>query len=154
MIFLGNSEIWSLQKFAFFCSSRYSASCVLRSYDWATEMKDVGLCVISGFHSYIEKDVFEILLNGTQPIILVLARSIYKKVPDRYVSHIESGRLLIVSPFPSGYHRPHSLNADIRNQFIVEHADEIVFAHIHHGGSLEKLSLQVNKPVKVLDNLY
>ena len=149
--FLGNADIWRLPKTAYLCSDKYSAGSVLKSYDWATEMKRQGRCVISGFQSKLEKDVFEILLGGTQATILVLPRSIYAKPPAKLKPHIDAGHLLLVSPFPVGIDRPNRDLAFTRNQFIVDNADEVVFAHIHPGGMLEKLMLRSDLAVRVLD---
>jgi len=71
---VGNIELLRLPKTAFLCNRRVSASAVLRCYDWALEQRQNGACVISGFHSQIEKDVLHYLLKGTQPIIVALAR--------------------------------------------------------------------------------
>ena len=107
---------------------------------------------MSGFHSKIEKDVFEILLTGTQPIILVLARSMYKKTPSKYKSHIESGRLLIISPFPIEINvHVNCFNAHLRNEFVIENAEEIVFAHIQKGGCLERIAVPEGITKRVLD---
>jgi hypothetical protein len=54
---LGNRDILKLQKTAFLCSRDIPASIVLKCYDWAIEQRDKGTCVISGFHSQIEKVV-------------------------------------------------------------------------------------------------
>jgi hypothetical protein len=35
---LGEKLIWQLSKTAFFCAEKFSAGCVLKSYDWAAEM--------------------------------------------------------------------------------------------------------------------
>ena len=148
---LGNADIWRLPKTAYLCSDKYSAGSVLKSYDWATEMKRSGRCVISGFQSRLEKDVFEILLGGTQPTILALPHSMYAKPPARLKPHIDAGRLLLVSPFPAGIGRPNRDLAFARNQFIVDNADEVVFAHIHPGGMLKKLMLRSGLVVWVLD---
>jgi predicted Rossmann fold nucleotide-binding protein DprA/Smf involved in DNA uptake len=148
---LGNKEIWCLPKVAFLCSDKFSAGSVLKSYDWAAEMKRDGICVISGFHSKLEKDALDILLGGIQPIVIALARSIYEKTPAALKTHIEVGRLLMVSPFPDGIGRPNRNTAFQRNQFVVDNADEIVFAHIHAGGMLSKLVIPEGKRKKVLD---
>lgn len=71
---LGDMELLKLRKTAFLCSRRIPASVVLKCYDWAIEQRESGNCVISGFHSILEKDVFHYLLAGTQPVIMVLAR--------------------------------------------------------------------------------
>jgi hypothetical protein len=77
---IGNNEILKLPKTAFLCSRKVSASVVLKCYDWAIAQRDAGHCVISGFHSQLEKDVLHYLLKGTQPIILVLARVIKQRL--------------------------------------------------------------------------
>lgn len=70
----GNPDIFQRHKTAFLCSRRYPAGAVLRIYDWAREMRDNGECVVSGFHSALERDVLQLLLRGEQPLILVTAR--------------------------------------------------------------------------------
>ena len=149
--FIGNKELWALPKTAFLCSDRFSAGCVLKSYDWAVEMKQRERCVISGFQSKLEKDVLDLLLRGTQPVILALARSIYENPPAKLKPHINADRLLIVSQFAPNISRPNRSLAFQRNQFIVDNADEVVFAHIHSGGMLEKLKLREGLAVRVLD---
>jgi predicted Rossmann fold nucleotide-binding protein DprA/Smf involved in DNA uptake len=146
---LGNTNILSIQKTAFFCSDKFSAGSVLKSYDWATKMKRENRCVISGFQSKLEKDVFEILLAGTQPMILVLARGLYEKPPGKLTPHVVANRLLIVSPFDNRIHRPNREFAMQRNQFIVDVADDVVIAHIHEGGMLSKLSIPLEKLVRL-----
>jgi hypothetical protein len=66
---LGSIDILKLHKTAFLCSRKCPADIVLKSYDWAIERREKGECVISGFHSKIEKDVLHYLLKGAQPII-------------------------------------------------------------------------------------
>jgi hypothetical protein len=147
---LGDAGLWQMPKAAFLCSDKFSAGSVLKSYDWATEMKRKGRCVISGFQSKIEKDVLDILLGGSQPIILALARGLYVKPPAILKPHVESGRLLIVSIFDAAIGRSNRELAFKRNQFCADAADEVVFAHIHKGGMLEKLNV-IGKPAKILD---
>ena len=77
---LGNTELLKLRKTAFLCSREIPASVVLKCYDWAIEQRDKGNCIISGFHSKIEKDVFHYLLAGTQPVIMALARGMKEKI--------------------------------------------------------------------------
>lgn len=91
----GNKEILKEQNTAFFCSRKFPASIVLKTYDWATEMRDQGKCVISGFHSQIEKDVLHFLLKGSQPIIMVHARNLKKRETPEILEAVEQNRLLI-----------------------------------------------------------
>jgi hypothetical protein len=150
---LGEKSIWQLPKTAFLCSDRFSAGSVLKSYDWAAEMKRARRCVISGFQSKLERDVFDILLVGDSSLIWVLARGIYDRAPVKYREHITGGRLLIASPFADNIKKPHRGLAFERNQFIVDNADEVVFAHIHAGGMLERLVVREGVPVTVLDKM-
>jgi predicted Rossmann fold nucleotide-binding protein DprA/Smf involved in DNA uptake len=148
---LGNADILKLPKKAFLCSDRFSAAGVLKSYDWATEMKKSGFCVISGFQSKLEKDVFELLLAGSQPVIMVLARGLYNRPPVKLRPYVEIGRLLIASPFNIAIKRPNRDLAFRRNQLIVDIADEIIFAHIHENGRLSQLHIPDGKPCHILD---
>ena len=147
---LGEKSIWELPKTAFLCSDMFSAGSVLKSYDWAGEMKRANQCVMSGFQSKMERDVFEILLKGSSPLIWVISRGMFDRTPVKMQVHISSGRLLIVSPFDQAIKRPNRKLAFERNQFVVDNADELVFAHIHKGGMLERLMVG-KKMVSILD---
>lgn len=61
---IGNHDLLQLHKTTFLCSRRIPASVVLKCYDWAIEQREKGNCVISGFHSQLEKDVLHYLLKG------------------------------------------------------------------------------------------
>jgi len=77
--FIGNKKIVNMHKTAFLCSRKVPADIILKSYDWAIEQRDKGICIISGFHSKIEKDVFHYLIKGNQPVIIVLERYFKKR---------------------------------------------------------------------------
>jgi hypothetical protein len=148
---LGEKSIWELPKTAFLSSDKFSAGSVLKSYDWAGDMKHQDRCVMSGFQSKLESDVFELLLNGNSPLVWVLARGILDRAPVKLREHVASGRLLIVSPFDIAIKRANRSLALERNQFVVDNADEVVFAHIHTGGMLERLTVSEGIAVRVLD---
>ena len=95
--YLGNQELLQLKKAAFLASSTISSDTVLQVYDWATEMRNRGECVVSGFSSKLEQDVLHFLLKGSQPIIIVLARKMYKVIPDELKEPLAQNRLLIIS---------------------------------------------------------
>lgn len=80
VVSLGNKDIFKLPKTAFLYNQEIPASSVLKCCDWAIEQSEQGNCVISGFHSKIEKDVLHYLLKDTQPIIIVLARGLKQKI--------------------------------------------------------------------------
>lgn len=139
------------RKIAFLASRNISSESVLKCYDWATEQKGLDSCVISGFHSKLEKDVLYFLLKMKVPIILVLGRSPYKKVPQEFVEPLNEGRLFIVSL--SKKMRQTRDSAFERNKYIVDMADEIVFGSLNKESSLYPLYEQANaegKPIKIL----
>lgn len=99
MNYLGNKEILNNYKVGFLSSRRCPAEVVLKSYDWAREQRAKGITVICGNHSQIEKDVFDILLKGTQPLILALARGLHKQWNSHILEAVNEERLLIITQF-------------------------------------------------------
>ena len=121
--YLGNQELLKLQKTAFLASNTIPIEMVLKCYDWATGKHDG--CVISGFSSKLEKDVLHFLLKSKCPVILVLARMMYKVIPDELKEPLEQERLLIISI--SKAVRQSKQTALERNKYICEIADNIFF---------------------------
>lgn len=136
---IGNPELLKLSKTAFLCSRKVPASIVLKCYDWAIAQREAGNCVISGFHSQLEKDVLHYLLKGQQPIILVLARGLKKRVELEFEQPLNDGRMLIISPFESSVTRASEVTAATRNKLMIELGDELYIGHASAGGSLDKL---------------
>jgi hypothetical protein len=136
---LGNEELLTLPKTAFLCSRRVPPAAVLKCYDWAIAQREVGRCVISGFHSQMEKDVLHYLLKGTQPIILALARGLKIRLEPELKPALDQGRLLIITPFDNSVKWVTAENATIRNRMMIELADEIVVGHSSPGGQLDTI---------------
>ena len=138
---LGNAAIWALPKVGFLSSRRVPPAAVMKCYDWATEMRDKGVCVMGGFQSPLERDVLTLLLQGKQPVIWVLARRLWTQrgVPRAYRSAIEDGRLLVVSPVSQSIRRVDAQSAAIRNRFILETAQRVVFAALDPEGALSRM---------------
>ncbi len=139
MYTIGNTDILNNYKKAFLCSRCYPSSIVAKVYDWAIDQRESNQCIISGFHSRIEKDVFHYLLKGKQPVILALARGLLKKIDDSLLKEIEKERLVIVTPFNEKIIRVTSETARKRNEFMVEMADEIIIGYASEGGNITKL---------------
>lgn len=128
--YLGNTNLLKRHKTAFLCSRTVGSRAVMCCYDWATEMVETDTTVIGGFQSKIEKDVLHFLLKGNQPIILVIARQMYKELPDELCAAMQAGRLLIISTAPKAV-RVSKEAANTRNNYIAEVADDIVFGYIN-----------------------
>lgn len=119
-------------------SRKVPSGIILKCYDWAIEQRDKNICVMSGFHSKIEKDVFHFLAKGKQPIIIVLARSMYKNVPVDFKVLLKQNRLLIISPFDPEVKRVTEETAEIRNKYIIENSDELYIPYKSESGLLSK----------------
>lgn len=96
---LGNLALLALPKTALFCSARCPGKVILTTYDQAAQWRDAGRCVISGFHSPVEKECLRILLRGSQPIIICPARALPQRVPPDWKQPLAAGRLLVLSAF-------------------------------------------------------
>jgi len=138
MNYLGNMDILNNHKIAFLCSRKCPAEIVLKAYDWAINMRDTGKCVISGFHSRIEKDVLKYLLKGSQPLIIVLARGMKKRFKPELREAISQGRLLVIAPFDDKVKYITEETAYIRNKYMLELADEIYVPYYTKGGLIEQ----------------
>ncbi len=140
--YLGNEELLKLRKTAFLASSTISSETVLKVYDWATDMRSQGECVISGFSSKLEQDVLHFLLKGNQPIILVLARQMYKVIPQELQEALAQNRLLIVSV--TNATRQSKDTAMVRNKWLCEMADRILFIGVTEQSRLYALKTAFN----------
>ena len=134
----------NMHKTAFFCSRIVSSGAVLRCYDWAMQLDIENTVVVSGFQSKLEKDVLQLLNKRKASIILVLARKMYKEIPDEFQPFVANNRLLIIST--SSAIRNAKNEADRRNEYIAQLADDIVFGYINEGSSL--LSVFTNNITK------
>lgn len=148
--YLGNREILKYHKIAFLCSRKCPASIILKSYDWAIEQREQGNCIISGFHSKIEKDVFHYLLKGNQPIILAEGRGLKQKYNKEITKAIKENRLLVISPFDKSVTRITEETAIQRNEFMAALADEIFIAFASPNGKLQKLISKIQSNGKVI----
>lgn len=135
--YFGNTKLLNVHKTGFLASSTIPPDMVLKCYDWATQMAKEGKCVVSGFSSHLEKEVLHFLAKGKQPIILVLARQMYKQIPQELQPLLDSGRLLIISTSSSP--RQSKATALSRNRYICEIANQIFFVGANENSSLYTL---------------
>lgn len=135
--YLGNRDLLNLPKTAFLASSTIPTDMVLRCYDWAQQASRGNECIVSGFSSHLEQRVLHFLMRGTCPIILVLARQMYKRVPDELQPLLNNGRLLIISTTKAT--RQSRTTAYARNQYICELVDKIIMVGVDEGSSLAPL---------------
>ena len=145
----GSIALLGQPKTALFCSSRCPGEAILRAYDQAARWRDAGRCVISGFHSPVEKECLRILLRGSQPVIICPARTLEKmRLPSDWQKALADGRLLILSGFSGSEHRVTSALAARRNELVAALADEVWFAHVAPGGEMERLAGKLGEALK------
>jgi len=141
----GKLEIVSMHKVGLFCSVRCPGDAILGAYDAARKLRDEGVTVVSGFHSPVEKECLRILLRGTQPIIICLARSLEKiRLPTDWRSAVEAGRLLVISPFEKRPRRPTTESAQYRNEIVAALSDQVLIIHAEASGSVARISQMVH----------
>jgi hypothetical protein len=139
-----------------FCSAQCPGEVILRIYDLARALRDAGAPVISGFHSPMEKECLDLLLRGSQPVVICPARSIERlSLPTAWRQAVEDGRLLILSPFAGRHRRPTVQLAEQRNDFIAALAGCVVVTYAAPGSKTEQFCqtlLNRHKPVFLLDS--
>ncbi len=155
---LGDLKILEKPLLGFFCSVKCPGELILRSYDLARSLRDTGTSIIGGFHSPIEKDCLDLLLKGTQPIILCPARSIENMLIKKvFRQPLDEGRILFLSPFEKGMKRQTVQTSQLRNQFVGMLASAVFVAYVQADGKLAEISKEIlscNKPLYTFESEY
>ena len=124
--YLGNKQLLNLHKIGFIASRHASTLDVIPTLDWAAEMsRQKDIAVLSGFQSPLEKDVLKFLLRGVCPIIIVLARGMYRKLPEALQSPMDQHRILIISNESDNVTRVSEITAHKRNEYVKSISDEM-----------------------------
>ncbi|MCL4872322.1 MAG: DNA-processing protein DprA [Anaerolineae bacterium] len=149
----GNDSILRQNMLALLCSAKAPAGILLAVHDLAQQWRHGSQVIISGFHSPVEQEAFEILLRGPAPVVYCPARSIPKRLRTTWQEALDAGRLTILSVFADNVRRPTKETAITRNRFIAALADAVFVAYAHPGSSTGQLVNQVlawNKPIYTL----
>jgi predicted Rossmann fold nucleotide-binding protein DprA/Smf involved in DNA uptake len=155
---LGDPAILHRPKIALFCSAKCPGKLILDTYDLAKHFRELGVIVISGFHSPMEEECLRILLRSPHPAIWCLARGMLKRIPSKPVdcrAAVAEGRLLIVSPFKDTVRHVTAKTAMIRNRCAADMAVAVVVPHAAPGSKIEALShelLAADKPLYTFDH--
>lgn len=136
---LGNRALLTLPKVGFLCSRDIATSTEAACIRWAHEQIRNNTCIVCGNHSKTEKTVFNILLKGNQPLILLLARGITQRLPKIYWDQINADRLLILSSFDGSVERVIKVTSLQRNIDMVSITHKIIIGYIKKDGQLSNL---------------
>jgi len=152
---VGNLRIADRKKLALFCSKKCPGTLIIRTHDLAHTLRNAGATVIGGFHSPVEEECLNVLLNGTQPLIVCPTRALEgMRVPAAWQKPIEQGRLLLLSPFEKKHRRATAALAQKRNEFVAALADGVFVAYAAPGSVTESFCRKIlgwNKPVFAFD---
>lgn len=143
---LGNTSLLDCKKIGYLASSKIVSLSVLPTLDWAAEVasrKDIA--IVSGFHSKMEREVLDFLLRGKCGIICVLARSIYKRIPDKFREAFDSGRVLFIAPFKTSATRTSRQLCQQRNEYVATISDELVFSSLSPKAHYPQFQLGINQ---------
>lgn len=148
----GNESLLDRHKVAIFASRNISSEEAVPVLRWAEEICKSDSVVISGFHSPLERQVLNILLEHKHPIIYALGRGLYKRIPQQLFEPFMNGHLLFIS-FRRIYRHSWS-SAQQRNWSVANIADEVCFSTFTQNSSLSTLHFTIDKycntPVHIL----
>lgn len=152
----GNPAALAQPLIGLLCSRRVPRTLEERVIDWAAAARDLRFSVIGGFLSPAERDCLEILLEGTQPVVVCLARGLAAtRIPARWRTPLERGRLLLVSPYPDEVRHVTAATAELRNRVVTALATRLVVPHAAPGGRLLELvrgAIRSGVPVHAFDH--
>ena len=145
---VGNRELCKLPRTAFLASRTGNGAVPSSVNAWPL----TPACVISGFLSPQERDVFDQCLSRDIPMIQILARGLPACFPSRIQRAIADGRLLVLSPFSPEQASFSAMRATWGNQYVLHLAHHIVIGQLSPDGMLACLlaDLPDNKPITFL----
>ena len=81
---------------------------------------------------------------------MVLAKKMFKSCPEKYKKAVDEGRMLIISPFENIESVTTKESARKRNQYVMDHSNNMVVGYITKLGMLDSVVKTYKLPHKVL----
>lgn len=132
---IGNVDILQHRLLGLICSIECPGSVVIRTFDAVRELRDTGVAMIGGFHSPMEQECLEILLRGSQPIIVCPAKGLVGlRYPGPWRQALAAGRLLLLSIFSHHIRRTTLEQAMLRNDLVAAMGDAVLVPYASPGG--------------------
>ncbi|NJD66048.1 MAG: hypothetical protein FIB00_12580 [Chloroflexi bacterium] len=113
-------------------------SVIVQLLDAMRAVRSAGITVVGGFHSPVERECLELLLAGTQPIVLVQARAT-GRLSAALRNAMNDGRLAVLSPTVPGAARMSRALATARNELVDQLAAALLVPYAAPGGATEQL---------------
>ena len=140
----GAIDLLANKSLAFFCSVKCPGNLILRTHDFAQQLKQAPVTIIGGFHSPVERECLTILLRSTNPLIICPARGIENmRIPADCKKPLAEGRLLLLSPFSGKQHRATAEMASYRNEVVAALAEQIFVAYAEPSGKTERFCQRI-----------
>jgi predicted Rossmann fold nucleotide-binding protein DprA/Smf involved in DNA uptake len=141
---LGNPALLHQPLIGLLCSRRVPPPLAEHALVWARSARDLRFPVVGGFLSPVERECLEVLLLGTQPVVVCLARGLAStRIPARWRVPLDRGRLLLVTPFADDVVQLSAATAEARNRLVASLARQLVVPHAAPGGHLIRLVREV-----------
>jgi len=141
---LGSATLLRPDLLALFCSIKCPGDVILKTFDLIRAIREADIPVIGGFHTPMERDCLDILLRGTQPVVICPARSLERiRLSTSIREGLLSGRVLLVSAFGPGCRRATAELADQRNRLVAALASWAFVSHAAPGGKTEALCCEM-----------
>ncbi len=123
---MGNPALWNAEKLGVLCSRN------------APKLAGIPPAAVymSGFHSALEQEVFQRLLQQQRPIIWCPSWRLAGRLSPETLTALEGNRMLLLE-MPA--HGGNLASAEARNRFVLEHSDRLWLPHINSGGMLDRL---------------
>ena len=134
----GNTDLLERRMIGFLSSQTIPFFCDDILMNFIRKVKETDIIITPG-HSYMEKQLFNLLLSEGIPFIWVLARGIPYSFKEDICEAVRKQKLLIISPFNKGEILITGYRCMMRNRFIIETSGKIVIGYIRKNGLLEEL---------------
>ncbi|MDD2598852.1 MAG: hypothetical protein PHO37_06470 [Kiritimatiellae bacterium] len=123
---MGNPALWNTDKLGVLCSRN------------APRPKSIpkAAAYLSGFHSPMEKEILQKLLEYKLPLIWCPAWGLTGTLSTETTTALEENRMLILEMTA---HDGNLASAEARNRFVLGNADQLWLPHVTPGGMLDRL---------------
>lgn len=133
----GNLDILQYPGIGLIASIQCSGSIIIKTFDVIRRLRNEKIVMIGGFHSPIERDCMDLLLRGSQPVVLCPARSLHNlRMGKEARKALADGRLLVLSFFGDEVRRTTSSGAILRNDIVATLAEAILVPHAAKNGKV------------------
>lgn len=137
---IGSPALLRRPRISIVCSAHCPGSIALETYRIARLALPGGPTVIGGFHSPMERTVFDLLTTRHAPVVICPGRRIQSRsVPTAWAPALAEGRLTVLSPFAPERRRVDRGLAGQRNAFVAALADTIFVPYARPGGAVATL---------------